>query len=29
MIVGAAGVVINFFKEGAVDPILETGHDGW
>ena len=29
MIMGAAWVLINFFKEGAVDPILETGHDGW
>ena len=29
MIVGAAGVLIIFFKEGAVDPILETRHDGW
>ena len=28
-IMGAAGVLINFFKEGAVDPILETRHDGW
>jgi len=29
MIVGAAWVLINFFREGAVDPILETGHGGW
>jgi len=29
MIMGAAWVLINFFKEGAVDPILEIGHDGW
>ena len=28
-IVGAEGVLINFFNEGAVDPILETRHDGW
>jgi len=27
-IVGAAGVFINFFNEGAVDSILETGHGG-
>jgi len=26
---GAAGVFINFFSEGAVDPILETGLGGW
>jgi len=29
MIMGAAWVLINFFKEGVVDPILEIGHDGW
>jgi len=29
MIMGAVGVLINFFEEGVVDPILETGHDGW
>ena len=28
-IVGAAGVLITFFKKGVVDLILETGHDGW
>jgi len=28
-IVEAAWVFINFFSEGAIDPILETRHDGW
>ena len=27
-IAGAAGVFINFFKMGVVDPILEAGHSG-
>ena len=29
MIVGTAWVLINCFREGAVDPILETRHGGW
>jgi len=29
MIMGAAWVLVNFFKEGVVDPILEIGQYSW